>query len=67
MRPVEIGQILILREEFRKVATNSQQPGGAVVRAQIMIRVIDELISRREKEAAKVSGESPIADIESFQ
>jgi hypothetical protein len=52
MKPVEIGQILILREEFRKVATNPKQPGGLVVRAEILVRLLDELIARREKEAA---------------
>lgn len=67
MKPVDIGQILILREEFRKVASNRQQPGGAVVRAQILIRLLDELIERREKEAAKVDSQSPVADIEAFQ
>lgn len=66
MKPVEIGQILILREEFRKVATNPKQPGGLVVRAEIIIRLFDELLERREKEAAKVGAQSPIADIESF-
>lgn len=57
MRPVEIGQILILREEFRKVATNPKQPGGLVVRAEILVRLLDELTERREKEAAE-RGES---------
>lgn len=64
--PVEIGNILILREEFRKVASNPQQPGGAVVRAQILIRLLDEVLERREKESARVDSQSPLADIEVF-
>ena len=62
--PVPIGQILILREEFQKVASNKNQPGGLVVRAGILIRLLDELTERREKESAERGEASAIAERE---
>jgi hypothetical protein len=50
---VAIGHILILREEFSKVATNPDQPRGLVARAELLVRLLDELLQRREEEATR--------------
>ena len=52
MAPVAVGQILVLRAEFEKVAADANEKAGVARRAALLVRVLDELIERREKEAA---------------
>jgi hypothetical protein len=53
---VAIGHILILREEFSRVAASPEPSRGAIARAELLVRLLDELLQRREEEAAHVTG-----------
>jgi hypothetical protein len=54
---VPIGQILILREEFDEIVESERVPArtphAVVVRAKLLVQLLDELIAFREEEAAR--------------
>lgn len=47
---VPIGTILVLRSDFDRVANNQNKPTALRHRASLMVQLLDELITRREKE-----------------
>ena len=47
---VSTGTILIMRDEFERVASDKNKLDAVRHRAQIMIQILDELLARREKE-----------------
>jgi hypothetical protein len=49
---VSVGEMLILREEFRRACGSETLASSGRKRAEVLVRVIDELIQRRENEAA---------------
>lgn len=54
--PVRVGDMLALREEFDRARNDQAITSGMRRRADIIVRAFDELLDRREKEAANAAG-----------
>lgn len=52
-KPIAIGTILVLREEFDRVTRDETRLAGVRHRAALLVQLLDELLNRREKEGAK--------------
>lgn len=50
--PVTVGEMLIYREETDRTLRNVDLSSAARKRGEFMLRMIDELIERRQKESA---------------
>ncbi len=63
MNLVPVGQILVMQGEFRKVAAKPHQPQGLIRRADLMIQLLEEVLTRRqlaaEKEATDATAQEP--------
>jgi hypothetical protein len=51
--PVSIGQMLILREEFEQVSRDPHNASGVRLRANLLLRILDEMLMWRESAGAE--------------
>jgi hypothetical protein len=56
--PVSIGQMLILREEFEQVSRDPHKASGVRLRANLLMRLLDEVLMRRESAGAETENEA---------
>jgi hypothetical protein len=50
-KTITIGSLLVLRSEFDRVARNEERLTAVRYRAGVMVQIIDELLTYREREA----------------
>jgi hypothetical protein len=53
---VSVGQILVLRSEFEKVANNRLSAMGVARRAEQMVQLLDEVLMWRESAGEETDG-----------
>jgi hypothetical protein len=53
LKPISVGEILVMREEFDHTSRKPDMARGVVVRAEKLVRLLDEVLMWRESAGAE--------------